>query len=250
MSDFKFSCPACGQNILCDTTDAGKQMTCPGCNARIAVPEEAAGPAAVPLRTDTPPWPGYNATAVTPKTSRLAIASLVCSLLSLIMCLGWLPGIICGHLAKSRIRRDPSLKGIGLAKAGLLISYLILISEAGTAAVYVWRISAAMKQGYQDVRHNLATNNFIVVQTQSTTVSNSDEQIEPVLPGIVVTNHPPAEPVKPETVAAGKPKGEPAKSGWTSDLSKVSFPGHPVAGGCGELISPPGRCRSGMATLK
>ena len=138
MSEYKFSCPACGQNILCDTTQVGTQIACPGCNATIAVPKETAGTADVSTRTDIPPALPGNIATTAQRTSGLAIASLVCSLSSLITCVGWLPGIICGHLAKSRIRRNPSLKGSGLATAGLIIGYLILMLEVGTAAVRIY----------------------------------------------------------------------------------------------------------------
>lgn len=212
MGQFEFSCPACGHQFLCDTTDVGKQLTCPDCNASITVPDETAAPAEVSTPANPPPvLPGNTATAV-PRTSRLAIASLVCSL----TCIGWLPGIICGHLARSRIRRDPSLKGGGLATAGLIIGYLFLVIGVGTAAVRIWTFSAAVKQGYENVRHDLATNNFIVVtQTPSTTVSNDLKPLEPVPPG---------------PAAAGNPPGAHAQSGWTSDLSQVSIPDRPVSG--------------------
>lgn len=215
MSEFKFPCPACGQHILCDTTHVGTQIACPVCNATITVPEETAGTADVSTQANIPPaLPGKVATTAQ-RTSRLAIASLICSLSSFITCVGWLPGIICGHLAKSRIRRNPSLKGRGLATAGLIIGYLILTLEVGTAAVKMWRFSIAAKHGFENVRQVLATNNVIVTQTQSTTVSNDNE---------------PVEPVKPMTVAAANPQIEPDKSVWTSDISKVSFPAHPVSG--------------------
>ena len=136
MSEFNFSCPACGHNILCDTARIGTEIVCPACNATVVVPPETAGLAQTGI-------------APTQKTSGLAVASLVCSLASLIMCIGWIPGIICGHIAKSRIRRDPSLKGNGLATAGLVIGYLFLMTEAGTTAVYVWRVSTAVKHGYR-----------------------------------------------------------------------------------------------------
>jgi ribosomal protein S27E len=197
MSEFKFSCPACGQNISCDTAHAGTEIACPGCHATIAVPKETAGHAAQ-------------------RTSRLAVASLVCSLSSLITCVGWLPGIICGHMAKSRIRRNPLLKGSGLATAGLIIGYLILMLEVGTAAVRIWSFSAAVKHGFENARHDLATNNVIITQTQSTTVSNDNQQAEPV--------------VKPETVVTGNQQAEPVTSEWTSDISKAFFPNHPVSG--------------------
>jgi hypothetical protein len=156
----------------------------------------------------------------------LAIASLICSL---IPCLGWLPGIICGHLAKSRIRRNPSLKGSGLATAGLLIGYLFLTVQVGTAAFKLWRFSVAVKHGMEDVQHNLATNNFIVLHPPSTTVTNDTESVEPVEPA--VTPEPVVKPaVQPEPVATDHPPLESAKSEWTSDPSKASFPGHPVSG--------------------
>ncbi len=215
MSEFKFSCPACGQNILCDTTQVGTQIACPGCNAAIAVPKETDGTTGVSTRTDLPPALPGNIATTAQRTSGLAIASFVCSLSSLITCVGWLPGIICGHLAKSRIRRSPSLKGSGLAAAGLIIGYLILMLEVGTAAVHLWRFSSAVKQGYDKVRHDLATNNIIVTQPQSATVSNDNKPIEPVMP---------------EAAAPGNPQIEPAKSEWTADISKVSFPDHPVSG--------------------
>ena len=215
MSEFTLSCPACGQHILCDTTHAGTQIACPGCNATIAVPKETPGTAPVAAQTSNPPaLPGHGAT--TPqRNSRLAIASLVCSLSSLITCVGWLPGIICGHLAKSRIRRNPALKGTGLATAGLVLGYSILMLEVGTAAYYIWSFSAAVKHGIANARHDLATNNLIVTQTQSATASNDDE---------------PMEPARPEPVAAANPQVEPDTSGWTSDATKASFPDHPVSG--------------------
>jgi len=230
MSEFKFSCPICGQDILCDTTQAGTQTACPVCKAAITVPKETTGAADVSTPASAPPALPGNPAITAQRTSRLAIASLVCSLSSFVTCVGWLPGIICGHLAKSRIRRDLSLKGSGLAMAGLVIGYLILISEAGSTAFYVWRISAAVKQGFENARQELATNTVIVTQTQSTTVSNESQPVEPVQTGIAVTNNQLTESVKPETIAATNPQIESGQSAWTADLSKVSFPDHPVSG--------------------
>ena len=89
----------------------GTQLTCPGCNATITVPEETAAATVVSISAGDPPTlRGYLATTAQ-RTSRLAIASLVCSRLSFVTCIGWLPGIICGHMAKSRIRRNPALTG-------------------------------------------------------------------------------------------------------------------------------------------
>ncbi len=207
MSEFKFSCSACGQNILCDTAHVGTEIACPVCDATIVVPEETAGSGDVSAQADVPPaLPGDTATTAQ-RTSRLAIASLVCSLSSLITCVGWLPGIICGHLAKSRIRRNPSLKGSGLATAGLVIGYLLIMLQVGAAAVWIWSFTVAVKHGFENVRQDLATNNLLVTQTQSTTVSNGDQQVEPVKPETVVPDSQPAEPVKSEPVKpASKPE--------------------------------------------
>ena len=210
MSEFIYSCPACGQNISCDTTHVGTQIACPACNATITVPKETAGTAQ--------------------RTSGLAIASFVCSLSSFITCIGWLPGIICGHMARSRIRRNPSLKGSGLATAGLVIGYLFLMSEVGTTAVYVWRVSNAVKHGFENARQSLATNKIIVVQTQSTTVSNNNQPVEPAPAGVVVTTNQPVEPVTPATTVATSRQIEREKSEWTADISKASFPDHPASG--------------------
>ena len=60
------------------------------------------------------------------KTEPLAIWSLVLSIVSLICCgfiLG-VPGVICGHLALSNIRKNSSLEGRGMAVAGLAIGYV------------------------------------------------------------------------------------------------------------------------------
>ncbi len=46
MSDFKFPCPKCGQNILCDTSNAGMQIPCPVCQTVLTVPPP---PPAVPV---------------------------------------------------------------------------------------------------------------------------------------------------------------------------------------------------------
>jgi len=61
---------------------------------------------------------------VTPaRTSGLAVASLVFSLVGPITCI---PAIICGHLALRKIRSKPALRGYGLSLAGLIIGYVVL----------------------------------------------------------------------------------------------------------------------------
>lgn len=62
------------------------------------------------------------------ETSGLAIASLILSIASIIIGpFGFIPGIVCGHLAKKKIRLNKSeLKGEGLALSGLIIGYIFL----------------------------------------------------------------------------------------------------------------------------
>jgi hypothetical protein len=57
------------------------------------------------------------------RTSGLAVASLV---FSLVVPLGSLPAIVCGHLALRKIKKEPSLRGYGLGLAGLIIGYAAL----------------------------------------------------------------------------------------------------------------------------
>ncbi len=63
------------------------------------------------------------------------MASLLCSV---VLVVGWLPGIICGHLARARIRRDPLLDGERMALAGLVISYLSLVAIILSVGGFVW----------------------------------------------------------------------------------------------------------------
>lgn len=68
-----------------------------------------------------------NEIATTVKTSALAIWSLVLGILTF-LCFGFLagiPAVICGHLARTRIRQSQgSLTGGGLALAGLILGYV------------------------------------------------------------------------------------------------------------------------------
>src|SRR5437773_2425132 len=40
MAEFKFPCPACYQNIICDELWCGQQIQCPSCNAELVVPQK------------------------------------------------------------------------------------------------------------------------------------------------------------------------------------------------------------------
>lgn len=68
-------------------------------------------------------------------TSGLAIAALVCGILSLLSCyingLFAIPAVICGHMALKRIRPDaqPLQGGRGMAIAGLICGYIGIIIQ-------------------------------------------------------------------------------------------------------------------------
>ena len=133
MSEAKIFCPSCGQHILCDTAWAGRSINCPACQNPFTIPHlTGTAPAPPPLpalrrapSAPPPPQPAYRPAvpaAQAGETSGLAIAALV---LSLLPCLA-IGGVICGHLARGQIRRNPLLRGSGLALAGLIIGYASL----------------------------------------------------------------------------------------------------------------------------
>ena len=65
--------------------------------------------------------------AMTRQTSPLAIVSLVSGILgwTLLPFLGSIAAVVCGHMARGEIRREPDrLEGDGLAVAGLVLGYL------------------------------------------------------------------------------------------------------------------------------
>ncbi len=77
------------------------------------------------------------------QTSGLAIASLVFSLLGPI---GSIPAVICGHIALRKIRKEATVKGYGLALAGLIIGYiglgLSIMLATPCLLLYGWRAQA------------------------------------------------------------------------------------------------------------
>ena len=92
----------------------------------------AAAPAsAAPISPATVPVAAAPATVVpTRKTEQLAVLSLIFSILGLFgfccgfFLMGGVAGIVCGHIALSKIKKDPNLEGHGLAMAGMVIGYL------------------------------------------------------------------------------------------------------------------------------
>lgn len=89
------------------------------------------------------PDPVPPAITVTSATNPLAIASLVLGIIGLICCgvvLG-AGGAVCGHIALNQIRTKGG-SGLGLAKAGLIISYIAIAINLIIMAVYGWKIAS------------------------------------------------------------------------------------------------------------
>ena len=75
------------------------------------------------------PMPPAGSVPAPPKTEPLAILSLIFSVLGLFgFCCGFflmlaIAGVVCGHLALSKFKKNPELQGHGLALSGVIIGY-------------------------------------------------------------------------------------------------------------------------------
>jgi Domain of unknown function (DUF4190)/GYF domain 2 len=115
----------------------------------VTVSPSGATPSAVPttLATAAP----ASAPLVAPrKNEQLAVLSLIFSVLGLFgFCCGFfmtaaIAGIVCGHIALSRIKANPELEGRGLAMAGVVIGY---VAVAGWLAWIILFGGLAVLQG-------------------------------------------------------------------------------------------------------
>ena len=95
-----------------------------------------------------PPVPVYCYRSTEP----LAIWSLVLSLASLACCCSVFAfaGIICGHLARSKIKKNPHLDGDGWALAGLIIGYVIVLPLLLYAIIVAFCFFAGISAGFCD----------------------------------------------------------------------------------------------------
>jgi hypothetical protein len=103
----------------------------PGVNA----PAAATTPPATPTTVATATASAASAPLVPPRRNeQLAVLSLILSSLGLFgFCCGFfmtaaIAGIVCGHIALSRIKANPELEGRGLAMAGVVIGYVAVAS--------------------------------------------------------------------------------------------------------------------------
>lgn len=101
---------------------------------------ELQGPQVVnAMPTTYPQIPNYA------PNSALAIASMVCGIVSILMCyvhaVAAIPAVICGHMALKKIRESEyPMAGRGMAIAGLVTGYLGLLIQLAiiSAVAYFW----------------------------------------------------------------------------------------------------------------
>ena len=82
------------------------------------------------MADETPPPPPPAVPQTVPRTPPAAIWSLILAVLSFTC--GWLftaiPAVICGHIARAKIRKSgDALGGRGIATAGLILGYIALV---------------------------------------------------------------------------------------------------------------------------
>ena len=101
-----------------------------------------------------PPISGISTapSAVLKKNEPLTIWALVLGIISLVGCafggfLAGIPAVICGHIGLSRIKRQPSLGGRGMAIAGLITGYLGILSLPIAASLALPAITGAVDRG-------------------------------------------------------------------------------------------------------
>lgn len=156
--EISFSCLSCGQHIVCDAGESGRGMLCPSCGANLTVPHKMDEMRAPELEPEITPATDRVPPAPVHRTSGLAVASLVCSLSSAVICVGWIPGIICGHLARYAMRRNPALTGKSLATAGLIISYFTAIVTVGLSAVIIGLGMSEIREAIKTTQEHFGPN--------------------------------------------------------------------------------------------
>src|SRR2546423_2334943 len=106
--------------------------TVPGVSAAAPASASPVSPAVTSAAPTATPVAPVAPVAIVPqrKTEQLAVLSLIFSGLGLFgFCCGFfmtaaIAGIVCGHIALSRIKANPELEGHGLALTGVIIGYL------------------------------------------------------------------------------------------------------------------------------
>jgi hypothetical protein len=114
----------------------------------LQVPELSGGSVVPGYSGQAPPQYAVPFGAMPGSTSGLAIASMVCGICCLFLCvyagLCGLPAVICGHMALTRISQSPiPVGGRGMAITGLILGYLGILISVGTIVFAVIAISSS-----------------------------------------------------------------------------------------------------------
>ena len=107
------------------------------------------------MADETPPPPRPAVAQTVPRTPPVAIWSLILAVLSFTC--GWLftaiPAVLCGHIARSKIRKSGgTVGGKGIATAGLILGYIALVIGAMGIPLLV-----SMIQSDRERLHRLST---------------------------------------------------------------------------------------------
>lgn len=158
----KFECPGCAQHLDGDPGYAGRSISCPACGRAFVVPQPgmAAAPVAAKVAVAPPTAPAQRTVFAPPssavkssRTSKLAVASLALSLGTFLLGpFGFIPGVICGHMAKAHLRRNPALGGRGFATAGLAIGYCFVLLATTGLAIFLMITGRVARQIAQNVQ--------------------------------------------------------------------------------------------------
>jgi len=80
-----------------------------------------------------------------PRTSGLAVTSLILGILGVSI-----PAVICGHIARSQIRRNSQfLTGQGLALGGLILGYISLVAQLFLGACILYAVTSGVDEHKQ-----------------------------------------------------------------------------------------------------
>jgi peptidyl-prolyl cis-trans isomerase B (cyclophilin B) len=72
---------------------------------------------------------------------------LVCSCVALVCGLfASIPGVILGHLALAEIKKNPHLQGKGMAIAGLIVGYIMILLNVIVIVIYLTMLPTILKQ--------------------------------------------------------------------------------------------------------
>ena len=135
--------------------------------------------------------PSQNLSAMSPKTSGMAIASLVLGIISMmgaaVLIVPTILAIIFGHVSYSRIRKDPRLAGSGIAIAGFVLGYVSIFFGIFTAGL----LAAMAIPAFEKVRE----------QSMQKAMANDARQIASAAQQVMLENgeHPVSFQIDPQT---------------------------------------------------